>query len=258
MVKLREELARRLNKTQEVKHNTYPVRQMAEQLLMLSDEQLGRYAFLHEPLKGKFDTEQKNNYIRLANECGQQTANEMRSLLQQQAGTTALTIEELPSAIAEELGISIKEESVPCGDGHVIFAQFVEPDQVMVFSDCLDRLNELVRREQMDDLFSGIEFRNVLLAHELFHAVEHRQKDHIFTQTEKIELWKRPFSNKSTILALSEMAAMAFAREICCLSFSPYVLDVLLIVQYSLEAACALYEEIRTAADVPLITQTGE
>lgn len=258
MVKLRDELTKRLNKTQEVRHNTYPVRQMAEQLLSLSDSQLGKYAFLHEPLERKFTAEQKDLYIRLANECGQQTADEVRRQLQHESSDSLKTSAELLSTLAEELGISVRDESVPSGEGHVIFAQFVEPDRVTIFGDCLDRLNELVQKEQMDDLFRGVDFRSILLAHELFHVIEHKEIDQIFTQTEKVELWRKPFSNKSKILALSEIAAMAFARSICSLPFSPYALDVLLIAPYNLEAACALYEEILTAADVPLINQNGE
>ena len=65
-----------------------------------------------------------------------------------------------------------------------------------------------------------------------------------------MELWRKPFSNRSRILALSEMAAMAFAKEMTGIRWSPYVLDVLLIYGYNKEAACALYEEILEAAGI--------
>ena len=90
----------------------------------------------------------------------------------------------------------------------------------------------------------------MLMAHELFHGIEYRNKKQIFTQTEKIELWRRPFSNKSKILCLSEIAAMAFAKRMTGISCSPYVLDVLLMYCYNEEAAEALYEEILEAAGV--------
>ena len=82
----------------------------------------------------------------------------------------------------------------------------------------------------------------------MFHAIEQEEKKTIFTQTEKIELWRKPFSNKSRILALSEMAAMAFAGELQNLDFSPYVLDVIMMYCYNQEAAEALFEEIMEAA----------
>ena len=250
MIKLREALAKRLTRTQEVWHNSYPVREMAEQLLALSDAQLGQY----EPLEGKFSPEQKERYIRQANACGQQTAMELRERILARIG------DEEPAALltelAKELRLDVRDEQLPSGGGHVIFAQYVEPDRITIFRDCLERLEELIRTEGLEERFQGVDFRSVLLAHELFHAVEFARKDCIYTQTEKVELWRKPFSNKSKILALSEIAAMAFARELCELSFSPYALDVLLIVPYNRDAACALYEEILRAASVP--TQTGE
>lgn len=250
MIKLREALAKRLNRTQEVRHNSYPVREMVEQLLALSDAQLGQYAFLHEPLEGKFSPEQKESYIRQANACGQQTAMELRESIRARIGDEKSAA--LLTELTKELRLTVRDEQIPSGGGHVIFAQYVEPDQVTIFRDCLDRLEELIRAEDLEDLFRGVDFRSVLLAHEIFHAVEYARKDRIYTQTEKVELWRKPFSNKSKILALSEIAAMAFAKELCEISFSPYVLDVLLIAPYNRDAACALYEEIMGAAGVPL------
>ena len=46
---------------------------------------------------------------------------------------------------------------------------------------------------------------------------------------------------------MSEMAAMAYAGRMERLSFSPYVLDVVLMYCYNQEAARALYEEIMEA-----------
>lgn len=244
MIRIRESIAKRLNRTQEVQHGTYTVREMTEQLLRLSDEQYGHYAFLHEPLMGKFSCDQIEDYIRKAETCGRETAER-------------LTADDcVPEKIAESLDVRIREETTPAGGGHVIFAQFEEPDRITIFTDCLERLNRLVETENLGDLFGEVDFRNILLAHELFHAIEEAEKDSIYTQTEKIELWKKPFSNKSRILALSEIAAMAFAKTVCKIPFSPYVLDVLMIVSYDQDAACALYEEIMDAAGIPVSPYT--
>ena len=88
----------------------------------------------------------------------------------------------------------------------------------------------------------------MLLAHELFHVTEYRKRDCIFTQTEKVELWKKPFSNRSRILCLGEIAGMEFARCLTGITFTPYVLDVLMMYGYDKEAATALYEEIAAFA----------
>ena len=84
----------------------------------------------------------------------------------------------------------------------------------------------------------------ILLAHELFHAVEEQYAGEIFTRTEKIELWRKPFSNRSVISCLSEIAAMAFARQLSGLSVSPYMLDVLLVYSYDKNTSYGLYDEI--------------
>ncbi len=226
-----------------MKHADYSVREMAETLLGLTDEQFGYYAFLHEPLEGKFSDGEKANYIKKANECGRSEAQELAS------GRRKANLREL----ADKLDVTVVEKDIPAGGGHVVFAQYEEPNRIVLFTDCIDKTKQLLSDGERVDLFGDTNLIDILLAHELFHVIEHKKKDEIFTQTEEIELWKVPFSNKSRILALSEIAAMAFAEEICDLSFSPYVLDVLLVAGYSKDAACALYEEILYAADLPIV-----
>lgn len=66
----------------------------------------------------------------------------------------------------------------------------------------------------------------------------------IYTRTERVELWRKPFSNRSSIVCLSEIAAMAFAKRLLDLPFNPYALDVLLVYPYDANAAFGLYAEI--------------
>ena len=87
-----------------------------------------------------------------------------------------------------------------------------------------------------------LDITRVLLWHELFHAVELQKKATIFTQTEKIALWRGPIS---TIRCLGEIAAMQFAAAMEGLTYSPYCLDVLLVYGYDMRAASALFDEIR-------------
>jgi len=120
----------------------------------------------------------------------------------------------------------------------VLFAQFVQPDEITIFTDCLDKAETLGGL-----LPARAKLQGIILAHELFHAVEEANPD-IYTRTEKIELWRKPFSNKSCIVCLSEIAAMAFAKQLLGLDFNPYALDVLLVYPYDAQAACGLYAEI--------------
>lgn len=218
----------------------YTIKEMLEELTKLTDRQWGGYAFYHEPLERKFTSDQKENYIRLANKCGTEEA---ELLLTEYPGKT---IEET----AREMGFTVKTPDTPTGGGHVLFAQYVEPKEITVFMDCVEKAENLIHKEKLQRLLPGVDLKDILMAHELFHGVEYRKRKQIFTQTEKIELWRRPFSNKSKILCLSEIAAMAFAKRMTEISCSPYVLDVLLMYCYNEEAASALYEEILEAAGV--------
>ena len=214
------------------------IREMTEQLMGLGDEAWGHYAFFHEPLERKLSKEQKASYTKLAMKCGREegvllkTANPQKTVLE----------------ITRDMGIRVETPDIPNGGGHVTFAQYEETGKIIIFMDCIKKADDLIRSEGMEELFADVDIFSVLLSHELFHVVEHKKRNTIFTQTEKIELWRKPFSNKSRIIALSEMAAMAFAGEIQGLPFSPYVFDVVLMYCYSKEAAEALYEEIMEAA----------
>ena len=143
-----------------------------------------------------------------------------------------------PLTLCGELGLKLKTPATPAGGGQVLFAQFVQPDEITIFTDCLDKAETLGGL-----LPARAKLQGIILAHELFHAVEEANPD-IYTRTEKIELWRKPFSNKSCIVCLSEIAAMAFAKQLLGLDFNPYALDVLLVYPYDAQAACGLYAEI--------------
>ena len=114
--------------------------------------------------------------------------------------------------------------------------------------DSAGRAQELIRRERLEGLLGKQAVEDVLLAHELFHVAEYRKKDTIYTRTEKVELWRKPFSNRSRMICLGEIGVMEFARRLTGIPYTPYVLDVLLMYGYDKEAATALYEEIAAFA----------
>ena len=73
----------------------------------------------------------------------------------------------------------------------MLFAQFVEPDEITIFTDCVDKASRL-EEECGCDLLRRENLTNTLLAHELFHAVEERHVKEIYTRTERVELWRKP------------------------------------------------------------------
>lgn len=241
LLKLNEKLAGALGKEQEVKVPEHSIWEMTEDLARIDDEGWGMYAFRHEILEGKFTDAQKKAYIAAANSCGREEAQKLRLNYP----------EETPAAIARELGFEIRMKHVPTGGGHVIFAEYEEPDRITVYTDAADRGDEVLNSNQISQRIGFLPVAETLIAHELFHGIEYRNKDRIYTQTERIELWKKPFSNRSRIRCLSEIAAMAFAGELLQTQVSPFLLDVLLVFSYNREAASALYEEICDAAGIP-------
>lgn len=211
-----------------------PLKEMAGVLSEIKEEQWGLYAFAREPLEGKFTETQKLEYTRQANICGREWADRIAG----EYGTKN------PGELAEKLGMKVKTPRTPVGGGVVLFAQFVQPDEITIFTDCVDKAGRL-EEESGCPILEKERLTSILLAHELFHAVEERHAEEIYTRTEKVELWRKPFSNRSAIACLSEIAAMAFAQQLLELEVSPYMLDVLLVYSYDKNAALGLYDEIR-------------
>lgn len=175
----------------------------------------------------------KDAYTVKANACGREWAKR----ISEKYGT------EDPKILAGKMGMKVKMPKVPTGGGVVLFAQYVQPDEITIFTDCVDKAAAL-EKQCGCPLLKKERLLEILLAHELFHAVEEQYAGEIFTRTEKIELWRKPFSNRSVISCLSEIAAMAFARQLSGLSVSPYMLDVLLVYSYDKNTSYGLYDEI--------------
>lgn len=218
--------------------NVLPIRTMIEKLMTLDDADWSLYAWSRDPLEGKFTRKQKLSYAEKAMACGREEA----VLLQQDFHTGD------PGRLAEAMKLQVAAPDTPNGGGHVIFAQYVEPDQVTIFMDSVKKAEDVIEKEGLAEYLGVIDVFGLLLAHEIFHAVEYRKEDTIYTKTEKVELWKKPFSNRSRLVCLGEIAGMKFAASLLGLSYSPYLMDVLFMYGYHQEAATALYEEIMEIA----------
>ena len=113
----------------------------------------------------------------------------------------------------------------------VLFAEFREPDTIHIYMDAVKKAGKFLAKPEISEILTDkLDIANLLLAHELFHYVEEKHKKEIFTRTEKVRLWSLgPIHNDSAVIALSEIAAMAFAGELTGLPYSPYVMDVFLV-----------------------------
>lgn len=211
------------------------IEEILKDLVVISEKDWGKYAFSREPLNGKFTEETRGRLIFQGNECGVKYAEQMLEIYGQ------IT----PQELAVKLGLDVKFSPMPTGGGRVLFAQFVEPNKIMVFEDCIDKAKKLLEGNELFPTAESLNLKQILLAHEIFHYLEEIYKDEIFTRTEKVQLWAlKPFRYTSGIVCLGEIAGMAFAKRYLNLLYSPYVLDVLLVYGYSPEAAYHLYLEI--------------
>ncbi len=220
--------------------HVYPLGEMMRDMAGIVPADYGWYAFSRELLRDKFSDDEKRVLMQRAYACGQEEAALLHAACADgQVGVLT------PERAAAHLGVKIAFSDVPTDSAQVLFASFTEPDEIMVYRDAVRRGEALLAAQDEAAALPHLDITRVLLWHELFHAVELQKKDTIFTQTEKIALWRGPFQNRSTIRCLGEIAAMAFAAEMEGLTFSPYCLDVLLVYGYDARAASALYDEMK-------------
>ncbi|MDO4925514.1 MAG: hypothetical protein Q3980_07595 [Turicibacter sp.] len=211
------------------------IRLMLKDLINVRDEDWGMYAFRRDPLHGKFNREEKLELIEKANLCGSEYAKKIR----EENGDIDVY------EIAKRIGIEVDYPQRPNGGGHIIFAQFVNPNKVTIFKDSVDKALDLIEKEKLNELFNNVNIEEILLAHEIFHYLEEHNGEDMFTKIEKITLWKLgPFKNDSNIVCLGEIAGMAFAKELLELPYSPYILDSFLVYLYHPKVGYDLYKEI--------------
>jgi hypothetical protein len=205
-------------------------------LVKIKDAQWSEYAFSREPVKEKFSTSDRKELAERAAFCGRKNAKNYIDRF----GTSQ------PSIIAEKMSIQVTQLPEPKSGNRVLFAEYCDPDEIHIFSDGVTRGEALLERPGILKTFGGgFSIYGVLLGHELFHAIESRDEQRIWTKTYETELWKLgKWAYKSHVACLSEIAAMSFTQYINQLSWSPYVMDAFLVYGYSPMAASALYEEM--------------
>ena len=217
----------------------YPLAEMMRYMAGVSPLDYGWYAFSRELLRDKFSAGEKRALMEKAYACGREEA----GLLRGACGGAGEAMD--PTRAAKHLGVRICVSDAPADSAQVLFATFTEPDVIWVYWDAIERGEALLRDAETAAALPRLNIRRMLLWHEIFHVLELQKKEVLFTKTEKISLWRGPFSNRSTIRCLGEIAAMQFAAEMERVPYSPYCLDVLLVYGYDEKAASALFDEMK-------------
>ncbi len=212
---------------------------MVKDLTEIPQEEWFSYVFSREPLNGKFQDDQRRHWMEQSIACGREYG---RRVCKEYGCST-------PKELARAMGMKVTYPAYPEKTDRVLFAEFREPNDIRIYMDGVKKAKKLLEQPGIYGILGGLDVGELLLAHELFHYVEEKHKKEIYTRTEKIRLWSLgPLHNDSTIIALSEIAAMAFARELVKLPYAPYVMDVFLVYCYSPEEASGLYEEMMELA----------
>ena len=213
----------------------YSLEKMLKDLIYIPPENWYKYAFSRDNINGRFNDLQRIEWAKKSILCGHEYANKIIDEFNTRE----------PEKLAKYLNLDVKYPVLPDNTDRVLFADFAQPNRVQIFMDAIYRANRLLEREKVKKILGDVNIKNLILSHEIFHFLEDKYKSEIFTRTEKILLWSIGFiKNYSGIYALGEIAAMAFSQELNNLNYSPYVLDVFLIYDYSHEEASGLYEEI--------------
>jgi hypothetical protein len=208
------------------------IREWAEGLSTLSDGDWCGYVFNRDPLVGRVSPEDRLDYCRQAIECGVEQARRVRV----EHGSVG------PVELAGRM--RVKLEYKPEEGANSMFAYYQEPDTIVVYTANAKAADVLVAEHRLQDLVGDASVVDVLVAHELYHVIEHAQPG-LFTSRKLVPLWKLgPFENRSRILCLEEIGAMAFTRELVGLKCSAYVYNVLMLAPANPAKAQKLYERI--------------
>lgn len=206
--------------------------QQIEQLCTLPGEIFWQEEFWRDKQTRKWDKEKMLRLGEQASICGVQTAKDLK--------------ERFPDKSLEEtctaLGVEVSEFDFPPGAGRQVFALYHAPDQISLRRVVIEKADDLLKENQLTHLLQGCTSMDIVLAHELFHAVEYQQRDTIFTCTyrENLGLFRR----NEFIRPLGEIAAMSFAKELLNLSYNPIVMDCVLTALDSEKSALLLADRM--------------
>lgn len=206
-----------------------------ENIKNIDDIYYGLYSFLRDPLNGKYSRIEKIDLIKKAQECGVKYAENIKIKYKNK------DILEILSDFKIKFN-NISEENTGY---QVIFAQFTEPNKIEIFKKHIRITKEKFRDNEIYFQYSD-EIEKILIAHELFHFLEFRDKKEIFTKVYKLNLWNlfNIYHHKSNLICLSEIAAMSFSKELLNLEYNPFMLDILMVYPYNEKYAIDLYNDL--------------
>lgn len=202
-------------------------------LLTIDKEMYGRYAFKFELLNDKIKESDRNEMILKAISCGEELA---QKYLDDGKSDIFKLIKE------HNLDFKISKEAVDAY-GRNLLGFFNYPSTITIMDSALK--NILLAANECGFSLDDDTIKRIVCSHEFFHFLENKDPKEFYTKTAKCvtgHFFK--LERKSHPKVLSEIGAMAFAYKLNNLSFSPYILDYLLLYKIDKKKASDFYEAV--------------
>lgn len=215
----------------------FVLEEMIRNLLRVDDETWGLYAFSRDVLKERIPVNKRLEMIKKAVICGREYA----EYVIHECETSDVRV------IAEKLKLKVRMQDERITGKRILFACYTPPVEIEIMTEPIEKATKQVLEAEpaLVEYFEKNSIMNTILGHEIFHYIEDKFEQEIYTRTEKILLWNfLGLKNFSTIRALGEIGAMAFTRELNGLKYSPFILDILLYYAYDSFSAEKIYHDV--------------
>lgn len=215
------------------------IKSWCQELSCFSEQVWISYAKSRDPLQRLVSLEDYTTHFHAARKCGMDLAQHVR----QEWGEVSC------QELAEKLGVRVERLPMPDGNGMLTFACYHEPDLIRIFTDNALATETLIRDSGGTEYLGEVDICEMLLAHELFHALQDRNPD-LYVNQKLVRNFKLgPWERRSRLLSLEEVAAMAFAERLLNLAHTPYVYDVLMLLPQATTEGKKLFENLRLLSE---------
>jgi len=216
-----------------------PLEEWFEALSIINERTWGAYAFSREMLRDKVSADEKEEIIQNSIACGRKWAKKMIDEYKLSDSPS----DARSSRLAEELGLRVSGRSGRPTKYRMVFAQFIMDKTIEIIDEPIAKYAMLVKSSTV--LPAAKLVREILIAHEVFHYLEEQYGEEMYPNQKTIHLWRLwRYEHRSTVSCASEIAAMAFAKELCAICFVPQILDVLLSYPMEVQFAKSIYEAV--------------
>lgn len=218
------------------------IKEKIDELLKLSEIDLGLYQFELDPLGHKIQLTEKISMIEKAIACGEDLACKLVATY----GDVAL------EDYLGNLDISLTRKATNSGLEYIYFGTYQKPNKITIYEDNIAKGTTIVKGLSYEGL-NQAEFSEVIIAHEMFHHLEEMYPE-LYVNQIKVPLWTLgKFKYLSPLIAPAEIASMAFAKKLLNLKFQPNILDVILLLSDNQELAEEIYLNMMAMKKISLV-----